>query len=134
METFKSYGRLRYSVGYPYKLIVEADPELAAYYRWFLPKALNVSRGKYEAHITVVRIGKDTPTNLSEWRKYEGKTVEFLYEPYIYSGKIYYWLNILSKQLEEIRLELGLALEVFQVPPPGFIKYFHLTLGNTKRK
>ena len=132
MELFKHTGILHYSTSGPYRLVVDVNPELAAYYRALMPKYLRLISGRYPAHVTVVRVGRDEPKNLSVWGKYEGKHVEFCYEPGIHSGKDYYWLRVLSKQLEEIRAELGLELDVYATPPLPFIKYFHLTIGNTK--
>lgn len=135
-----SSGVLRYSQGAPYRLAVEMDDDLGAYYRALMPKYLRITHGRYPTHITVVRVGVDEPKHLEHWGKYEGEKVEFLYEPTVTHGKTYYWLRVLSKRLEEIRLELGLGLERSKTvtdashddPPEGYIKFFHCTIGNNK--
>jgi len=137
---FTSSGILRYSQGAPYRLTVEIDHDLGSYYRALMPKHLRIAPGRYPTHITVVRVGKDDPKNLEHWGKYEGEKVEFLYEPRVVHGKTYYWLRVLSKRLEEIRLELGLGLErsktpsdaSYEDPPPGYAKFFHITIANNK--
>lgn len=131
---FTHSGILRYSQGVPYRLIVEVDPDLGAYYRSLLPKYIKVSPGKYSTHITVVRVGKDNPNNLSAWGKYEGERIQFYYEHEIHRGRTYFWLRILCKRLEDIRLEMGLGLDnsAYSKAPLPFKKYFHITIGNTK--
>ncbi len=57
----------------------------------------------------------------------------FFYHPQIHEGKIYYWLEIYCTLLEDIREELGLpVVSQYTLPPEGFRKVFHMTIGNTK--
>ena len=128
---FESVGKLRYSG--EYRLVVEVDPELARYYRALIPSWLPANRPRWPAHITIVRPEKEVPIHLEYWGKYEGDSVPFLYDPEIKSGKIYYWLNIWCKRLEDIRTELGLPVRSeFTLPPEGFVKCFHCTIANMK--
>lgn len=84
----------------------------------------------YSSHISTVR--NETPLNLSVWRKYHQQEISFDYEPFIYNGTVYYWLNAYSKNLEDIRLELGLPnTSEFTRSPDGRHK-FHITIGNLK--
>lgn len=132
-DLYSSSGVLRYSISGGYKLVVEIQDDLAIYYRSLIPKYLNVNKTRYSPHITVVRSYKEIPKNLEYWGKYEGEVIEFFYEPIIRQGKVYFWLNILCKRLEEIRQELGLEVtSIYTRPPEGFEKYFHMTIGNTK--
>lgn len=125
---FNSTGTLHYE---DKKLIVEVDKELAAYYRSLVPKYIKLNPQKYAPHISVVR--NEVPVNKEHWDKYEGEQVEFAYENYVYNGTIYYWLNAFCVRLEDIRMELGLPVSSeYTRPPDGFLKCFHLTLGNTK--
>jgi len=113
--------------------VVEVDQDLSDYYRSLIPPWKPVNKSMWSAHITLVRPGKEVPINTEHWGKYEGESIEFLYEPRVYSGKVYYWLNIWCKRLEDIRLELGLpVISEFTLPPDGFIKCFHCTIGNMK--
>ena len=132
MDMFLSTGILQYSTN-PYKLIVLIDQNIIDYYRSLFPKYIEKpSRQKYPAHISVVR--KEIPKNIDLWEKYEGKEIEFFYSPIIQQNNIYYWLNVFSVPLEEIRLELGLVVDsLFFQPPNGFKKTFHITIGNTKK-
>lgn len=131
MNNFKSSGVLKYSSNF--KLILEVEKDLIEYYYSLIPKWLNVNKNRYSPHITVVRTQKETPLNTKFWGKYEGQQVEFIYNSMIQYDELYYWLNILSVKLEEIRLELGLKVDNFgNKPPEGFKKYFHCTIGNKK--
>lgn len=129
---YPSIGTFHYSSdGCALKVLV--DPELAAYYRALIPKWKNVKCPRWPAHITVVRQGKEIPTIMEPWGKYEGNTVEFFYSPVVHFGKVYYWLNVFCVRLEEIRRELGLPVRSeYTIPPEGFVKCFHMTLGNSK--
>lgn len=130
---YKSTGVLNYTMDGGYRLAVEVDQQLADYYRALIPPWKPVNRPRWGAHITVVRPEKEQPVNLEPWGKYHGEPVQFLYEPSVHEGKIYYWLNIWCSRLEEIRTELGLpVISEFTLPPEGFIKCFHCTIGNCK--
>lgn len=134
-EIFASSGILHYSIDGGYRLVIDVDKSIAAYYRALLPKEWGVVGGRHPAHITVVRCYAETPTNLAAWGKHEGERVEFFYESGLRWDESYYWLRVLSKRIEELRIELGLSVERkpgWSVPPPGFSKYFHLTVGNSK--
>lgn len=131
-ELFWSSGKLKYSIDNSgYKLNVLVDPGIVDYYLALMPKYISLRRQMYPPHVSVVR--KETPPNLSFWGKYEGENVDFAYTNIVYSGKVYYWLNVFSHRLEEIRLELGLPVStLYTRPPETFIKVFHITLGNCK--
>jgi hypothetical protein len=129
----KSSGILRYSHAGDagFKLIVEIDPGIAAFYRALIPKYIKTNPQKYDPHISVVR--KEHTVNMDFWGKYEGESVDFEYDSHIHHGKVYWWLNVFSARLEEIRAELGLPVSSeYTRPPEGYIKCFHTTIGNTK--
>jgi hypothetical protein len=114
-------------------LVVNADQELSNYYRVLIPKWKNAKSQMYPAHITVVREGLEEPKNLEFWGKYQGEKIEFYYSPEVQEGTVYFWLNIFSVRLEEIRIELGLSVHSeYTLPPEGFTKCFHMTVGNKK--
>lgn len=129
-----SVGRLHYSQeDGQYRLVVEVDQGLSDYYRALIPKWMDVNRPRWPAHITVVRPHKEIPVALEFWGKYEGELVEFEYQNYLHSGKVYLWLNVFCKRLEEIRIELGLPVSSeFTRPPAGYLKCFHCTIANLK--
>lgn len=130
---YKSVGTLHYdrTRNGGYKLVLMVDQEISNYYRALIPKWIYTQPQMYPAHVSVVR--KEVPINLDAWGKYEGHKVEFFYSPIIHSGKVYYWLNVFCKRLEEIRIELGLPVSSpYTLPPEGFVKAFHTTIGNTK--
>lgn len=128
---FQSTGALRYFHRTGYKLIVEVDPEIVRYYRTLMPKYIQSNPQMFAPHISVVR--EEIPPNLDLWGKYEGQKAEFSYTGTVHFGAIYCWLNVFSTQLEEIRLELGLPVSTqYTLPPEGFVKCFHCTVGNFK--
>lgn len=129
---FKSVGTLRYGYkGGDYNLVVDVDQGLADYYRSLIPKSISFNRQKYPPHISVVR--KEVPINLDLWGKYNGHEIEFVYSNVIRWGQVYYWLDVFSTRLEEIRLELGLPVSSqYTLPPDGFVKCFHCSLCNRK--
>lgn len=133
MRLYRSSGLLSYSIVDPanyYKLSATADPQIASYYRSLIPKWFKCNGTRYAPHITIVR--KEKPLKLESWGKYEGKVIEFEYEPTIYFDETYYWLNCYSKELETIREELGLPIWAKYNCPPDLKHCFHMTIGNRK--
>lgn len=134
MNLYTSTGILRYSQeeGY-YRLVVNIDKELARYYFSLIPKWYDINRPKWLPHVTVVRPIKETPIIFDAWGRYEGEKVEFQYDGTVYSGKVYFWLNVFCKRLEVIRAELGLEVSSpYTRPPEGYKKCFHSTIANMK--
>jgi len=128
---YKSYGYLHY--GEEWKLIVKIDQDISNYYRSLIPKYMEVYPQMWPAHITVVRVKREVPTIIKPWKKYDGQPIEFLYSPIIYWDEKYYWLDVYCKALELIRKELGLPyVSQYTLPPSGFKKVFHITIGNKK--
>jgi hypothetical protein len=128
MRLFQSVGRLNYATN---KLVVEADQGISDFYRSLIPKYHRVQRQFYPAHISVVR--KELPPKMQFWREHQDEQIEFAYEPYQQNDETYWWLNVFCVRLEEIRLELGLPVSSpYTLPPSGFAKCFHMTIGNTK--
>lgn len=128
IQLFKSEGTIHYGST---KLIVKVDPGISYFYKSLIPKYINIDPQKYRPHISVVR--NETPINMENWGKYENEKVEFSYSNEIHNGQVYWWLNAFSIELEKIRVELGLSIkEHYTQPPDGFIKCFHITLGNCK--
>lgn len=125
---FNSVGILIYSR--PYKLILKVDEELGNFYRSLIPKYLNVKKQMHSFHITIIR--NETPLNFNFWEKYQNRYINFEYDPYIYNGIVYYWLNIFSPILENIRTELGLSTSSEYSRSPDGLCNFHITLGNIK--
>jgi hypothetical protein len=128
---YESTGVLEYNDDWRLALRVEQD--LADYYSSLIPKCMSRQRPRWPAHVTVVRQEKETPVHKEYWGKYHKQSVSFVYSPYIHQGKIYYWLNVFCKELEDIRQELGLSSQSqYTLPPEGFKKYFHCTIANMK--
>lgn len=120
----ESSGILKYFQNY---CIVYIDPQIYHYYYSLIPKVKYVQQQMHRPHITVVRKDKETVQNWKMWRKYEDCKIFFVYDNYIYNSDKYYWLAVHSKQIGDIRVELGLPR--FR---NNFLSY-HITLGNTKK-
>lgn len=130
---FRSVGTLRYHNEPLLKLVVDIDQEISNYYRSLLPKYIKPNPQMYGAHISVVR--REIPPNMEFWGKYEGEEIEFFYEPGVKFDKVYCWLNVWCNRLEDIRKELGLPVfSKYTIPPEGFLKCFHTTIGNFKEQ
>jgi len=132
---YSTYGTIRYNDDDGFRLTVEVDQDLSNYYRSLIPKHLKVNRPRWPAHVTVVRPEKESPPKIRYWGDYEGEQIDFLYNPYVFCDKGYYWLEVWCSRLETIREELGLpVISRYTLPPSGFKKCFHCTIGNYKEK
>lgn len=130
---FKSIGTLRYDRN-PLKLVLSVDQGIVDFYFALIPKYVwpRINRQKYRAHVSVVRNAR--PKNMAAWGKYEGKKVEFEYDPFVRNDKTYYWLNAFSPELERIRVELGLPIADQYTRAPDGSHRFHITIANTKQQ
>lgn len=143
-------------------LILICDKELASYYRYWVEKewpceipsgawlhksqlnevsdkwivtqhGVKMCGSAWGSHISVIR-GEKPRKNLNRWKAYENLKIEFEYFPETLSTNTkHWWMQIKSKQLEEIRKEFGLTPQ-----PTYFDKFskkveinpFHLTIGH----
>ena len=128
--THESKGILRYGHGIRISVWLDRNDEIAQYYKSLIPKAKYVKPQMYAPHITVVRSGKENP-DMKLWRKSkdnnEGELVHFTYNTEIQSDALYYYLNIESDRIGELRREMGLPTYRFDDN-----KKYHLTIGNVK--
>jgi hypothetical protein len=130
---FKTTAILDYSLKetYGYRLVANVDTELSRYYMSLIPKAYRPKPQMYPAHVSIVR--KEIPKNIENWNKYQNKEISIAYDNIICFGNNYCWLNVFSNELEYIRTELGLEVSSpYTLPPAGFVKCFHMTIGNYK--
>lgn len=134
-ELLQSVGRFRYTrPDGGYRVVVEIDSDLAAFYRALIPKWMPVQPPRFRPHVTVVRIGRDKPKDMTAWGKYDGKKLWFHYDPVVQYDETYYWINVWCDQLADVRKELGLEpRNKWTRPPSGdFKECFHSTIGNRK--
>jgi hypothetical protein len=127
-------GKLNYTMDrVGHRLVVSLSRSFGNYYRSLVPEDLPIQGTRFPPHITVVRAGRDIPTDLGAWGRYEGEVVEFAYPSYIHVGRDYYWLEVWCARLEDIRVELGLGrISEWTKPPGGRDRCFHTTIGNRK--
>lgn len=121
---YKSKGKLEY---YTRWLILLVDDEIAEYYRHLIhlwDRRLKLQHPKHGDHITVIAGKYEDVGNHPNWKKYHRQEVDFEYSIDIGSDGCYFWLPVECKQIEDIRVELGLPSKI---PIP-----WHLTVGNLK--
>ena len=111
-------------------LIVDLDKEITRYYRWWVKRELGVilHEPSWNAHVSVVK--GEVPPIVSAWSKYQGEEVDFRIKHEVrQSGDTtgwdrpehYWFVNIFSQRLSDIRQELGF------VPKDKY----HITIGRT---
>jgi 2'-5' RNA ligase len=124
---FNSSGFVRVSKE---KVIIDIDADIVNYYRSLIPKSITLNTQKYKPHISVVRKELFCPDKV---KKYDGQLIEFQYSHVIRNDNTYYWLDVFSLTLEQIRTDLGLVNQSLYIIPPKEYKHtFHITLGNKK--
>lgn len=71
--------------------VINVDPEITRYYRWWVQKELHVKGlhpPSWDAHISVIRGEKPyIPETFDLWKKYDGQEVQFRYEHNPQRGK-----------------------------------------------
>lgn len=115
------------------KVYALVDQQISDYYRSLIPKYIYVQPQKYKAHITIVRSGKERPLNINCWGKHEGLGIKFEYNSEIKSDSLYFWLDVFSNDIGNIREELGLERFRNDIAFGGIQRTsYHITIGNKK--
>lgn len=115
-------GLVKYHSNYA---IAYIDQDIVDYYLSLIPPYLYVNRGRYDAHLTIVRKDIELP-NYDNWGYRNNDIITIDYDPVVYTDGTYYWLDAKSLDCVDIRKNLGL---------PGFrdgFDCYHITIGNTK--
>lgn len=101
------------------------DQGLADYYCWLLPRYIDARPQRHPAHVTVFRTGLDMADE-DAWGRHEGEIVPFTYDGRVLRHDGYFYLEVESVRLDEVRIELGL--------PRHFdpVKGHHITIGNDR--
>ena len=127
---FTSRGTLRFSIeANLYIARLNVDPQIVYYYRSLVPKSVRLNRQKFTTHVSVVR-ELNLPL-INSWDQHKDE-IEFHYDPYVFAGDTYWWINVQCEQLHELRLNLGLERDCWYTRPPDLAEAFHITIGNTK--
>ena len=127
---FETEGILKYGPGI--KAAVWLDKDIARYYLQLIPKFKYAKPQMYSTHITLVRTGIETPSNMSFWGKYEGELIKVSYENFIKFAYPYFYLDAYSERIGEIREELGLSRYRIPHPDSPYYNRYHITIGNVK--
>ena len=126
---YSAHGLINYGPGI--RVIATIDQGISDFYRNLIPKYYQVQPQKYSAHITIVRTDKESPKKLEFWNKYQGEKLSFEYSPKIHFDGSYWYLNVWSQQIGDIREELGLPRFRFQEMSSKDGCY-HISIGNSK--
>lgn len=123
---FQSYGRIM-KPSFEQKegwFVLKADDSIGDYYNWFYRRAFkDWDSCMNGCHITFVAGEKDDRiVNKEELSIFYDKDINFYYDSTIYTNGRAFWLPVISKDLEDIRLFLGLKPKIL----------YHITLGNNK--
>lgn len=108
------------------KVALELGRDFGDYYQSLIPKCIKTVKQSYSTHITIVRGGIEPIENMEVWGKYEGKEIYFYYLPLLRYYQNVYTLDAFSKELNDIRVELGLT------PFRQGYRRFHITIANDK--
>lgn len=114
----------------PYKLSASVDNEIGNYYRSLIPSYFRINKPRYNSHISIIR--NEIPINLNNWKIYQGETFLVKVNNVIHYDELYFWLNVTSKDFENIRLGLGLPRFSECSKPPDDSEFFHITIANMK--
>lgn len=124
-----SEGKLEYGPGL--RAVVWVEQNISDLYRKLIPKYYYAQPQLYPAHITVVRLRLETAKNMEVWNKYNGELVLFSYDSSIRFDGTYFYLNVQSERIGDIREELGLPR--FRFGDLGADKRcYHVTIANVK--
>lgn len=105
----------------PWWLIGTIEGDLTEYYSWHIHKrtGLILQSPAWGAHISIVR--GEEPVFKQHWKKYEGREINFSYDPDVRTNGDHWWMRVNSLDMLDIRTELGL---------PRFPELtLHLTIG-----
>jgi hypothetical protein len=70
--------------------VIEADDEIARYYRWWVDRhvlnplgfdKLGLHKPAWGAHISIVRGEQPRPEDMHHWKEHDGREIEFEYSP-----------------------------------------------------
>ena len=127
-------------------VILQTDPEICRYYRWWVnARVLNplgfekrkdaikhgfhfIDRPSWGAHSSIIRGERPDAGHIHLWKKYDGKRIEYEYKHEVRQTSMdrdghdnYWFVEVRCKFLEDLRVELGRP-----------IKWkFHMTVGRT---
>jgi len=126
---FKSSGIIHYDKSDGDRVTVSVEQSIGDYYYSLIPKYYRALKPRWNAHVTVVS-PIDPIINWDKWGNREGQVANFVYDYNILYEKNYWWFNLWSVEMEDIRKELGLSIiSRITIPPLGYLKCFHCTLG-----
>lgn len=106
--------------------IISIKDDMCNYYSWFIEKRYNIKLNKplRGTHVTFINEIMDDSTFIEGKKFFDGKEIEVNYDPtYVRTNeKGHWWIKVYSKDIDSIRIALGLNKN----PYYGL----HITIGN----
>ena len=107
--------------------MLEVSPTISDYYYWMVKKHLQLpklNKPFNSPHVTVVAGKYEDATQNLLWGKHQGRNIDIAYNSFVEQHDTYFWLEVVSTDLMEIRRELGLT----DTPKHPY----HITIANLK--
>ncbi len=119
---YPATGVIRYTTNW---VKVHTSISIIEYYSYLVEKHLHkkLNLPRHGAHVTVISGKWERVTGKEAWGKHEGKQVTFLYSSKVQDQGNYFWVEVWSLSLNQLREELGLGARYHPL---------HLTVGNIK--
>ena len=128
---FTSSGIIHYDTSDGNRVSVSVDKAIGEYYYALIPKYFRVLKPRWTPHVTVVS-PIDEIVHPEMWGDREGQRANFAYDHVVLYEKGFWWFNLWSIEMEDIRKELGMSIKSrVTIPPEGYSKCFHCTVGKT---
>ena len=109
---YSAKGKLNYNGNW---LILNCSNSIVNYYAWWCQRLVwkKGSTPLHLAHVTVVAGKYQDVSRHENWKKHQGKIVDFQYSNVIefdkQKGGTYFWLPVRCEFLKQVREELGLT-------------------------
>jgi hypothetical protein len=128
---FTSSGIINYDTSDGHRVTVSVDRDIGEYYYALIPRFYRVLKPRWNPHVTVVS-PIDEVIHPEMWGAREGQRANFVYDHVVLYEKGFWWFNLWSIEMEDIRKELGMHCKSrVTIPPEGYSKAFHCTVGKT---
>jgi hypothetical protein len=128
---FASSGVIHYDTSDGNRVTVSVDKAIGEYYYALIPKYYRVLKPRWNPHVTVVS-PVDEIVHPEAWGLREGQIANFVYNHEVFYEKGFWWFNLWSLEMEQVRRDLGMTLKSrITIPPEGYSKAFHCTVGKT---
>jgi len=124
-----SSGIIHYDTSDGNRVTVSVEKSIGEYYYALIPRYYRVLKPRWNPHVTVVS-PIDEIIYPEKWGDREGQIANFVYDHIVLYEKGFWWFNLWSIEMEDIRKELGMSIKSrVTIPPEGYTKCFHCTVA-----